>query len=124
MADTIKVSLDCFAPHEKSPDFIKGTTTFILSNEDFDLIEKYKRACNGNDKQNFIPLQIKETKTGKNMLFLDTYKINFQIQQMLDGDDNRDFNKTQNASLDAQKKYSAGLRNREEDIAIEDIPFR
>lgn len=114
MADTIKVSLDCFAPHEKAPDFIKGTTTFILSNDDFDLIEKYKRACNGNGKENFIPVQIKETKTGKNMLFLDVYKLDFQIEQIKEGGaNNTTVNKT-------PKKTLASM---EQDIDIESIPF-
>lgn len=115
MADTIKVSLDCFAPHEKSPDFIKGTTTFILSNDDFDLIEKYKRACNGNGKENFIPVQIKETKTGKNMLFLDTYKLNFQIQQVEEG------GSTNNTTVNKTPKKT--LASMEQDVSIEDIPF-
>lgn len=123
MANTIKVSLDCFAPHEKSPDFIKGTTTFILSNDDFDLIEKYKRACNGNGKENFIPVQIKETKTGKNMLFLDTYKINFQIQQESGVEEKKDYVKVENASMNARENYNKALRSREEDIDIESIPF-
>ena len=116
MADTIKVSIDCFAPHEKSPDFIKGTTTFILSNEDFDLIEKYKRACNGNGKENFIPVQIKETKSGKNMIFLDTYKLNFQIQQEENGN-----NEVANAPGNQIPKKSIG--SIEEDIDIDSIPF-
>lgn len=115
MADTIKVSIDCFAPHEKSPDFIKGTTTFILSNEDFDLIEKYKRTCNGNGKENFIPVQIKETKSGKNMLFLDTYKLNFQIQQEETGGD------VKNAPGNHTPKKT--LASMEEDIDIDSIPF-
>lgn len=123
MADTIKVYLDCFAPHKKAPEYIKGTTTFILSNEDFDLIEKYKRACNGNDKENFIPVLIRETKTGKNMLFLDTYKLNFQIQQESGVGEEKDYAKVENASMNARQKHSDTLRSREDSISIEDVPF-
>ena len=123
MADTIKVSLDCFAPHEKSPDFIKWTTTFILSNEDFDLIEKYKRACNGNGKENFIPVQIKETKTGKNMIFLDTYKLNFQIQQESGVGEKKDYAKVENSHMNARQNYDNSLRSREDSISIDEVPF-
>lgn len=108
MSNTIKISIDCFPPHDKSPDFIKWTSTFILSNDDFDLIEKYKRACNGNGKENFIPIQIKETKSGKNMLFVDTYKLDYQIKQLEE-------------TPVSTHKMSSNFND--SDISIEGVPF-